>query len=211
MISLFTGFHSPGIKLAATLGMAFVAAGAIAAGPFQIGDIVYTDSFGAVFKINPATGERAIVARDDKLVQPFGIALEANGDVLVTDTGALAVVRIDSQTGSQSVVATGGLLGIPYGIAVDRKGDILIANLQAIVRVNPLTGEQAIVSAGGHFGVGYPLGVAVAENGDLIVANVGFPSEIIRVNPRTGQQTLLAKDGYLRFPQSIAVDGTTSI
>src|SRR5438477_10299378 len=114
MISLLTGFHSPGLKLTATLGMAFVAAGAIAA-PFQTGDILYTDSFGAVLKINPATGERAIVARDDKLVQPFGIALEANGDVLVTDTGALAIVRIDSQTGSQSVVATAGLLGIPYG------------------------------------------------------------------------------------------------
>src|SRR5205814_967017 len=123
MISLLTGLHSPGLKLTATLGIAFVAAGAIAAAPFQIGDILYTDSFGAVLKINPATGERAIVARDDKLVQPFGIALEANGDVLVTDTGALAIVRIDSQTGSQSVVATAGLLGIPYGIAVERKGD----------------------------------------------------------------------------------------
>jgi len=72
-----------------------------------------------------------------------------------------------------------------------------------------LTGEQTIVSEGGHFGpgVGYPLGVAVAENGDLIVANVGFPSEIVRVNPRTGQQTLLSKAGCLKFPQSIAVHG----
>ena len=51
-------------------------------------------------------------------------ALDANGDVLVSDTGSLAIIRIDSLTGSQTVLANGGSLGVPFGIAVERKGDI---------------------------------------------------------------------------------------
>jgi streptogramin lyase len=210
MNSILSSLQSPGLaKLAATLVTTLIVAAKIAASPFTEGDILYPDSFGAVFALNPATGERRTVASGGSLVQPLGIAVNADGTIFVSDTGSLAIIRIDSLTGSQSVIANGGLIGVPFGIAIDRKGDLLIANGEAIIRLDPLKGEQTIVSAGGHFGsgVGYPLGVAVAQNGDLIVANVGFPSEIIRVNPRTGHQTLLSSGGCLKFPQAIAVDG----
>ncbi len=200
-------------KLAAVLAITFIAARAVAASPFQDGDILYTDSSAAVIGINPATGQRTIVASGGRLLRPFGIALDANGDVLVSDTGSQAIIRIDSLTGSQTAVAVGGLIATPfgpYGIAVERKGDILVANGQAMIRVNPLTGEQALVSAGGRFGAsgGAPVGLAATENGELIVAVVGSPSEVVRVNPKNGRQTLLSRGGYLKVPQALAVSGS---
>jgi hypothetical protein len=203
-------FHSSGLaKLSAVLVLTVIAARAIAASPFQAGDILYTDSFGAVFKLNAATGERAMITSAGKLVRPYGIALEANGDVLVSDTGAQAIIRINSLTGSQTVVATGGRLGVPYGIAVDAKGNILVANGEAILRLNPVAGQPVVVSAGGRFGSsgGHPLAVAVVENGDLIVASVGSPSEVLRVNSRNGVQAVLSQGPYLKNPQAIAVSG----
>lgn len=201
-------FHSSGLaKLSAVLVLTVIAARAIAASPFQTGDILYTDSFGAVFRLNAATGERTTLASGGKLARPYGIALEANGDVLVSDTGAQAIIRIKSPTGSQTVVAAGARLGVPYGIAVDAKGNILVANGESILRLNPVAGQPVVVSAGGRFGgsSGHPLAVAVAENGDLIVASAGSPSEILRVNPRNGVQALLSQGPYLKNPQAIAV------
>ncbi len=209
MKNIFGSLSAKLAKLMTTFVISLILAAKPAAAPFEAGNILYTDSSGGVIAINPVRGERMVVASAGRLVRPFGIAVNANGDVFVSDTGSLAIIRIDPLTGSQTVIAAGGLLGVPFGIAIDRKGYLLVANGERIIGLNPVTAEQTIVSAGGHFGAGtgHPLGVTVAENGDLIVANVGFPSEIIRVNPRTGQQTLITKAGYLKFPQAIAIDG----
>src|SRR5262245_46823532 len=197
-------------KLAAVLAIAFVAARPVAAAAFQAGDILYTDSSAAIIGINPATGQRTIIASGGRLARPFGIALDANGDVLVSDTLARAIIRIDSRTGAQAIVASGGLLGTPfgpYGIAVDRKGDIVIANAQAIIRLNPLTGEQSIVCEGGRFGAGggAPVGGAIAGIGGLIVAVVGSVSEVVR--GKNGRQTPISQGRNLKNPQAIAVCG----
>jgi hypothetical protein len=202
-------FYSAGrATLAAALVITLIATRAIAS-PFQTGDILYTDSFGAVFGLNPVTTNSAMVASAGKLIQPFGIVLDAKGNVFVSDTGARAIIRIDSATGLQTVVAAGARLGRPFGIAVDSRGDILVANGQSILRLNALAGQPVVVSAHGRFGGsgGSPLVVAVAGNGDLIVANVGVASEIVRVNPRNGFQSPLSRGGYLKRPAGIAVSG----
>ncbi len=210
MNRLLSRFHSSGLaKLAAVLILSLVAVRAIAASPFQVGDILYTDSFGAVFSLSATTGERRMVASGGKLERPYGIALDANGDILVSDTRAQAIIRINALTGTQTVVAAGGKLGYPFGIAVDSRGDVLIANGEAILRLNPMAGQPIIVSGRGRFGgsAGHPVAVAVAENGDLIVASAGSLSEIVRVNPRSGVQTVISQGRNLKNPQSIALDG----
>ncbi len=181
----------------------------IAAATFQAGDIVYTDSFGAVLSLNPTNGNSAVVASTGKLIQPLGIVLDANRNVYVSDTWARAIIRIDGATRSQTVVAAGAKLGTPFGIAIDARGDLLVANGQAILRLNALAGQPTVVSARGRFGGsgGSPLSLAVAGDGDLIVANVGAASEIVRVNPRNGFQSLLSYGGYLKKPAGIAVNG----
>src|SRR5437867_13011865 len=112
MNSLLSRFHSPGLaKMAAVLVLTLVAVRATAAPTFQVGDILYTDSFGAVFSVNAVTGERTMVASGGKLAGPFGIALDAHGDILVSDTRAQAIIRISALTGAQTGVATGARLG----------------------------------------------------------------------------------------------------
>ena len=55
-------FYSSGFaKMAAALVLTLIATRALAS-PFQAGDILYTDSFGAVFSLNPATLTGATVA-----------------------------------------------------------------------------------------------------------------------------------------------------
>ena len=194
--------------MAAALVLTLIATRSIAS-PFQAGDILYTDSFGAVFSLRPATGTVTTIASAGKLMHPLGIVLDANNNVFVSDTAAHAIIRIDSVTGLQTVVAAGDKLGTPFGIAVDSRGAILVANGQSILRLNALASQPTVVSARGRFGDsgGLPLVVAVAGNGDLIVANVGFASEIVRVNPRNGFQALLSKGGYLKQPAGIAING----
>src|SRR5438477_9867308 len=134
-------FSSSGrATLAAALTLTLIAARTIASS-FQVGDILYTDSFGAVFSLSPPRTNSAMVASAGKLIQPYGIVLDTNGNVFVSDTGAGAIIRIDAATGLQTVVATGAKLGVPFGIAVDSRGDILVANGQSILRLNALAGQ----------------------------------------------------------------------
>src|SRR6266481_4664504 len=174
------------------------------------GDIVYADSGdaingGCIIKVDAQTGVQSILSVGHNLSLPFGVALDAARQILVSDSGRL--IRIDPETGAQTVVADNSLgnLGVPYGIDIDRSGEIWAVNAQSLLRVDPLSGAVQPVSSGGYFG--YPLGVAAATNGDLWVANVAFPSEIVRVNQHDGSQTLVSSNGFLKVPQAIAIKG----
>ena len=177
------------------------------------GDILYADSGDAVnggfiIKVDPTSGEQTVISSGGNLIQPFDVAVDIEGQILVSDTGlCCTLIRIDPGSGKQSVITDNshGTLGLPVGIALARDGDILVANTQAILRVNPATGDTQIVSSSGYFGC--PLAIALAENGDLFVANMAFPAEILRVDPRNGAQTVLSRGSYLKNPQSIVAEG----
>jgi hypothetical protein len=64
------------------------------------------------------------VAAGNKLVNHFGVAVEANGAIMVIDK-ATGLVRVDPATGTQTTVSTGGNLagpsgGGPSGVAVQK-------------------------------------------------------------------------------------------
>ncbi len=166
-------------------------------------EIVFTDSQGAVLIADPAAGSPTPVAVGQKLVQPLGICVGANGEYFITDTGSLAVIGLDPRTGSQRVVSTGGMLGVPFGIAAEPSGTILVANAQVLVRIDPASGAQSVVSSNGFFKA--PLAATVAPAGDIYV--VDALGAVIRVDSDTGAQTLVSCGGYLKRPQGIAVQG----
>src|SRR2546423_433553 len=75
-----------------------------------------------------------------------------------------------------------------------------------IVRINPTTGAQTSVTSQGFFE--FPLGIAVASNGDLLVANTAYGGTndgVIRVNPTTGAQTPVSTGGLFVFPSDVAI------
>jgi len=190
------------IRNVLVVSMLGIGAAAVAA-PSDGCDVVFADSQAAVLRADPVTGSHSIVSRDNKLMQPFGIAVGQTGEYFVSDTGCGAILGIDPTTGNQRVISCGGSLGVPFGIAVERTGTILVANGQSILRVNPITGAQTILSSANIFRV--PLTVTVADNDDIYVADALGP--IVRVSPSNGAQTLVSSGGYLQRPQGIAVKG----
>jgi hypothetical protein len=175
----------------------------------QPGDIVYADSGdnlygGFVIKVNPVAGQKSVLSSGGLLRLPFDVVFDAYGQIIVSDSGRL--IRIDPNSGAQSLIVDNrsGLLGWPCGLAVDRRQSIVAANLQAVVRVNPNSGYVQTVAAGGS--LLYPLGVAVAASGDLLVLNMAFPAQILRVS-QNGAQTIISSGGLLNHPQAIAVSG----
>ena len=74
----------------------------------------------AVLRIDPATGAQSILSQGNLLQGHTGLALEADGHILVADTGwqggGLEVIRIDPVTGTQSIVTSGGLLSVCSGV-----------------------------------------------------------------------------------------------
>jgi sugar lactone lactonase YvrE len=131
--------------------------------------------------------------------------IDATGHIIVSDLGRL--IRVNPSTGAQSILSDNsrGPLGLPFGIALDRSGLIVAANLQAIVQVQPVSGQIQILSAGDRFG--YPLGVVVANSGQLFVLNISSSRQILRVNPLTGAQRVIAQGGLLKNPQALAISG----
>jgi DNA-binding beta-propeller fold protein YncE len=76
----------------------------------------------AIVRIATANGDVSPVASGDELRFPFGVAIEADGALVVADWGDTevgpAIVRVDPANGNQAIVAQAGFLTEPWGIAV---------------------------------------------------------------------------------------------
>lgn len=59
---------------------------------------------------------------------PEGVAVDAQGNVFISDTGANAILRVDAKTGVLSRVAAAETLSSPGALAIDRSGDVFVAD-----------------------------------------------------------------------------------
>ncbi|MBI3328177.1 MAG: hypothetical protein HYZ81_15925 [Nitrospinae bacterium] len=179
----------------------------------------------AMVRVDPGTGDRTIVSgctdfdlttRQCKaargsgptLASPVGIAVEADGRLVVTnrtvDFGA--VVRVDPRTGDRTILSdatTGGgpPFASPRGIAVEADGQLVVVDgdFDAVVRVDPRTGDRKILSdatigSGPRFD--FPRGIAVEADGRLVVTDglCGLQA-VVRVDPPTGDRKLVTQPG----------------
>ncbi|GAG49200.1 unnamed protein product, partial [marine sediment metagenome] len=139
-----------------------------------------------------------------------GLAVEASGDILVTDLSFNFLVRVDPLTGNRTVVSgcagnpcssiVGGGLTFrdPEGIEVEADGQILVADLsrETLFRVDPISGDRAIASSasvGTGPGFAGPAGVALDAGDDLLVVDRGITGKFLaRVDPQTGDRTIVS-------------------
>jgi len=105
-------------------------------------------SRGLLVRMDPVSGGSEVVWINFSLLSPMGIAVEADGGIVVAarpDT----VIRVDPVTGAQAVVSTGGNFIDIAGIAVEPDGNLVVGDREAgVIRVDPVSGAQTVVSSG---------------------------------------------------------------
>ncbi len=157
---------STGGSLEDPFGIAVDANGDILVADFGNFESVAPGGTGSIFRIDPLTGSQTVISTGGNLIDPAGIVLDANGDILVADfqafgggcpVGCGGIIRVDPITGTQTTISTGGSFVNPIGIALDVSENIVVGDADAfgggggILQVDPVTGLQTTISSGGSF------------------------------------------------------------
>jgi large repetitive protein len=193
------------------------------------GDIVASDGnasaggTGLVIRIDPDSGARTTVSANGMpagapdFASPFGIAVEADGDIVVIDQDAFAgeagLIRVDPGSGVRSTASSNAAPG-PYfvdpgwGIAVEADGQMVVTDSVegtppgGVFRVDPVSGRRTVLSANGAPAGGpdfvSPNGLAIEADGDILVVDDGVEvgdGKVIRVDPTSGARTLVSANG----------------
>jgi len=110
-------------------------------------------SLGAIGGCNNNGGDSDSIGSGPGFVTPFGIAVEADGSLVVADFGLDAVVRVDPVSGDRTIISddsigSGPGFEAPFGIAVEADGSLVVVDegLHAVVRVDPVSGDRTIIS-----------------------------------------------------------------
>jgi sugar lactone lactonase YvrE len=226
--TLLSDNHTPvgGPDLQAPTGIALDAAG----------DLVIVENFGtpinnvrvpSVVRVDRVTGARTLVSSNTSpaggpdLVYPWGMAIEADGDILVADPSAFAggeggVIRVDPVTGARTALSRNGSptgpvhFDNPYDVAVAPNGDIYVVDRVGVIRVDPVSGVRTRISRNnspaGAPTFNSPQHLTVDAAGDILVADTGA-DRILRVDPVTGVRTTVSDNANPAGGPTFAVLG----
>ncbi len=162
----------------------------------------------------PFDRNQTVLSSGGLFQDPAGLAVEASGTILVTDSGRL--IRIDPSLPSpnnQTLLASGLPFAVPSNLAVEANGTIVVANpLQGggLIRVDPVTGAQTPVAGTSTC----PRAVTVDAGGDLLFT--GAPgtvcggASLYRLSPG-GIRTTVTAGMHLVMPYSVVVGATGTI
>jgi streptogramin lyase len=154
----------------------------------------------------------AVKYADPSLKAPYGLAIDAAGNVWVTNESGASVTEL-SPVGAVLSGTTGftggGLLG-PKGIAIDKSGNAWIANAggSSVVELSPtgsvLSGSGGLTAGG----IDAPVALALDSQSNVWVAN--FSGNSVTVLTSTGSPFAASPytaTGAIANPTGIAIDG----
>ena len=204
-------------------------------GTLYVLDTLAGTNSGAVIQVDPRSGAQRVIASNFSLPNlfdlPFGIAVDADGSIVVVNRalgGALpldclvptgSVIRIWSdgpQSWQGAKITELGSLSRPLGVALDADRSIIVANECGspdgigLLRVDPSSDMQSQVASNGPDDkLITPERVAVAPGGDFLVTdyNVGGDSDggIVKVARGTQAQSVVSSNSLFNHPLGIAV------
>ena len=149
---------------------------------------------------------------------PTGIAVDANGNVLVADTNNGRIEKFSPAGGFLSSMGIKGIgygqLGAPNGIAIDRVGNIYVADASKHV-VEKLASDGSVITewkgpAPGFYGprriaIGPDESVYVVDQGRTRIVKFSSDGQVLRTWGSKGNG-----DGQFDDPTSVAVDTTNN-
>jgi sugar lactone lactonase YvrE len=166
--------------------------------------LLLASAFSAPVRAQSVTFAGAQTAVGSGLSGPWGVAVDAAGDLFIADTQSSRVVEIPAGGGPQITIGSG--LYRPYGVAVDAAGDVFIADTgnSRVVEVPAGGGAQTTVGSG----LSEPYSVAVDGTGDVFIADTGN-SRVVEVPAGGGPQTTVGSGLQSAF--GVAVDGAGDV
>ena len=134
------------------------------------------------------------------LNNPFGIVMDAAGDLFIADTANNRVVELPAGGGAQTTVGSG--FSGPTGLAVDAAGDLFVADTGngQVVEIPAGGGAQTTVASG----LVSPVGVAVDAAGDLFIADPTNTS--LAKKPLNSRHAASSVGSGLSHPEGVALD-----
>ncbi|WP_374451543.1 SBBP repeat-containing protein [Cloacibacterium normanense] len=136
-------------------------------------------------------------------VDPYGIAVDSNGNVFFGDLTTFEVKKIDAITGVVTTFVSLGAYTYPYGLAVDSKGNVYVSLYTMIRKFN--SDGVKVKDIGPVYS---PYGLAVDGADNLYVANSG--SNNVLKFPADGSASKTLGTGF-KSPQAVAVDSAGNI
>jgi sugar lactone lactonase YvrE len=110
--------------------------------------VIENSSRNSLLRFRPSGSVWSVISTGGNLQFPEGLALDANGNVLVADANTHSVIRIAPNGGSQTIVSSGNNLAWPRGITVAPNGDIFVTDIlsKKVLRIDPGTGAQSVLA-----------------------------------------------------------------
>lgn len=180
------------------------------------GDIYVVDaaanlSTGAVYKVNPESGQSSLVHVGPPFAGVRGIAMGPEGNLFVTDIGAHGILKIDMKTSAITRITAPvePLMQVPWGIVYEPLVEEFLVTDSfhgTVVRVNPKTGAVKPLASGG--GLGKPHGIALEPGGSAYVTDFKSKAVIRLAQSGGGWKASTFKKGPFVAPEGIAI-GTT--
>jgi sugar lactone lactonase YvrE len=182
--------------------------------------IGYVQGTGASPQASFLPGTQSAVTTSS-LNSPVGMAVDASGNVYVTDTGNNRVLKEPAQAGGcpETVVANSAsnLLNYPFGVAVDGGGIVYIAdyNNHRVLKMTP-SGcgySQSVLPTNG---LAYPTWIAVDGSGNVYIDDPLYHRVLKETLSQGGysQSTLVDRtsSGYAGFiPIGLGVDASGNV
>ena len=202
------------------------------------GNILISDSDNSVIrKVTVATGIISTVAGNGTnglsgdgaaataamLAGPVGVGVDANGNILISDSQNNRLRRVAAATGVITTIAGGGqpgdggpataaALAFPLAVVVDKSGNLLIADgdHSCIRKVDAATGKISTVIGNGIWSfsgdggpaslaaLSWPSGLALDASGNLFIADQ-YNHCVRKVNAATGVISTIAGNGTPAF------------
>jgi serine/threonine-protein kinase len=177
------------LRIDGTTGPVRVATAATDIGPIVIapnGDVYFATDI-AIFRLSGGKGAPARIAAKTQLSGPHGLAVAADGAVLVSDTGNHRILRVDPASGAVTSFAE---LPVPRGIAVAADGtvDVVDGATSRVVHLSSTGTRLGVV--GPVFDDPYDL--RAAPGGVLYVVESLASGDVRRVAP-DGTATVVSR------------------